>query len=188
MRSGAVFWRTPYAYLDCVYGITIMTIGISLVNGKTQDIIRYVGSISKICLSLQIFKFLSLSDRFSYLIFILEKVCADVVVFVIIMLICSFGFLIPFWLLARNQLQFDTFDKGTAPSYSDLPGAVRFMFQMWFGEVGSTLDDFQYGEGTSVCYLFILFFGATFLIIIVLLNMLIAIMGDTFAKHYESKK
>lgn len=58
------------------------------------------------------------------------------------------------------------------------------MFYMLLGEVGPS-GNFDKGKKTQETALWFFFCVATFFFIIVMMNMLVAIMGDTFAKNYE---
>ena len=49
----------------------------------------------------------------------------------------------------------------------------------------TSLDDFSEGPQVGMCYFFFIF--ATFIVQLVMLNMLIAIMGDTFDKITENR-
>jgi hypothetical protein len=49
------------------------------------------------------------------------------------------------------------------------------------------LEDYELGDGSDYLLLWIFFVSASFFLLIHLLNMLIAIMGETFAKFNEIK-
>ena len=49
------------------------------------------------------------------------------------------------------------------------------------------LEDYDLGDGSDNFLLWLFFVGASFFLLIHLLNMLIAIMGDTFGKFNEIK-
>ena len=70
------------------------------------------------------------------------------------------------------------------PLYAkSLYGSLQYIFMLSLGELG--VDQFEKGEGTQTPYLWILFLIASFTLIVHMLNMLIAIMGETFAKSNE---
>jgi len=71
--------------------------------------------------------------------------------------------------------------------YHTKPGAVIFMYYLVLGEVG-TSGGFEEGDKSQLIILWILFVIVTFIAITVMMNMLVAIMGDTFAKSYENKE
>lgn len=61
------------------------------------------------------------------------------------------------------------------------------MFYLLLGEVGFS-GVFGSGKGTQEVALWAFFIFATFFFIIVMMNMLVAIMGDTFVKNYEKEE
>lgn len=68
--------------------------------------------------------------------------------------------------------------------YCTVSGAFIFMYYLILGEVG-TSGGFEEGDKTQLAILWVFFVTCTFVCIIVLMNMLVAIMGDTFVKNYE---
>ena len=72
------------------------------------------------------------------------------------------------------------------PAYSTLIGSLQHVFLLALGEFN--LEDYEIG-GNSYDYfaLWLLFIAASFVLLIHLLNMLIAIMGESFAQNNEQK-
>lgn len=68
--------------------------------------------------------------------------------------------------------------------YCTKSGSLIFMYYFILGEVG-TSGGFEEGNKTQIIILWVLFVLCSFIGIIVLMNMLVAIMGDTFVKNYE---
>jgi len=62
-------------------------------------------------------------------------------------------------------------------------GALEYVFIMLLGE--SDTGGFSVGNSSQYWILVILFVGTTFFIMIHMLNMLIAVMGDTFSQRGE---
>jgi len=67
--------------------------------------------------------------------------------------------------------------------YGDYKLSTWYMYNMIIGN--TDVEAFGYGNGTEAVYLYILFIGSSFFILIHLLNMLIAIMGETFNKRSD---
>lgn len=91
-----------------------------------------------------------------------------------------------FYMIGRNQIEFDMIaeDDKNFPLYSDLTGAFRFIYYVCLGAFDQ--DGFETGEKNShLLILKILFFMVTFLFCVHMMNMLIAIMGDTFSQNKE---
>jgi len=61
------------------------------------------------------------------------------------------------------------------------------MYYLVLGEVG-TSGGFEEGGKSQIVILWVFFVIVTFIAITVMMNMLVAIMGDTFAKNYENEE
>jgi hypothetical protein len=102
--------------------------------------------------------------------------------------IASFAFANAFYLLGRNQIQFDEVSQDDVPSYATFSGAVFFIYQISLGEV-YVIDSFTVGNNPQQYYpLWVIFILSTFTLLVHMLNMLIAIMGETFAKYGEVRE
>ena len=75
--------------------------------------------------------------------------------------------------------------EDSVPDYSKFHGALKHVYLLALGEFN--LKDYELGDGTDKLLLWILFVSASFFLLIHLLNMLIAIMGETFVKFNEIK-
>ena len=75
----------------------------------------------------------------------------------------------------------------TLPPYTYILGAFQYVYLLALGEFD--IDGYQLGENKfQRAILSIYFLLATFLFVIHLLNMLIAIMGEVFTENNEKKK
>ena len=93
------------------------------------------------------------------------------------MLVIMFAFANSFYLIGRNQLEFE----GHEAEYADFGGAMKYIYLTALGEFG--IEDYEgKGEGKYRGILWFLFILATFMLLVHLLNMLIAIMGETFSE------
>ena len=71
------------------------------------------------------------------------------------------------------------------PVYSDFFESIKYMYLLALGEFG--FDDFELGNGDQGKWLWLYFEIASFVILVHLMNMLIAVMGETFSSNNEIK-
>jgi hypothetical protein len=72
------------------------------------------------------------------------------------------------------------------PIYFKIEGALQYVYLMSLGETGEGDDNYIKGNNpSSQIILWVLFILLTFTVCIHLLNMLIAIMGETFTENNE---
>merc|ERR1711957_871428 len=104
----------------------------------------------------------------------------DILGFLIILSIFMFTFSFSFFILAQNQLNFDglTADEADGIPYATFVGSLTYIGNMIVGQTDQ--ERFSLGDGRMQELLNVVFWGACFIIINNLLNMLIAIMGNTF--------
>lgn len=121
-----------------------------------------------------------MSNNFDILFEVIVTIFYDIVYLVIIMVIWCCVSSLSFFLLGQNQLAFDqaTDEELDSVSYSTASGSLSFIFHMLLGE--SDFGGFTVGAGSQSTLLSIMFVITTFIIMIHLLNMLIAVMGNTF--------
>ena len=102
------------------------------------------------------------------------------------MIVVLAAFANAFYLMGKNQVQFDEIeDKDDYPIYYEIRGAFQYIYLLSLGEIFADDDNFSKGNKQQQGYLWVLFILATFVIIVTMMNMLIAIMGDTFVKSSE---
>ena len=96
--------------------------------------------------------------------------------------IAVFAFSNAYFLIGQNQIQFDALKDSEKPMYVSFIGSLQFIYLMALGEVDEAGN---YGNGTGGHYftLWILFMMTSFTLIVHMLNMLIAIMGNTFGEN-----
>lgn len=102
----------------------------------------------------------------------------------VLMVMIIFSFANAFYLIGKNQLQFDNIATGDRPLYTTMIGSLQYIYMLMLGEVGNT-GMFEVGDASNSEYLWVLFLFGSFVIIIHLINMLVALMGDTFNKMKE---
>jgi hypothetical protein len=132
--------------------------------------------------------YLSLVDNIAPLINVFFKIFYDIsgIMIVIVLLLWSSAF--SFYILAQNQINFDNLsdeDMGDLP-YGTLKDSLNYMGNMMIGETDE--GPFTLGDAKMEVPLFILFWICAFTSLIHLLNMLIAIMGNTFEAGNQTQE
>ena len=124
-------------------------------------------------------------DQIAPLISIAFQIMKDILGFLVILVIFMFTFSFSFYLLAQNQLNFDNLTRDEADNipYATFGGSLTYIGNMIVGQTDQ--DSFELGEARMEILLNLVFWAACFIIMIHLLNMLIAIMGNTFTVGNE---
>ena len=131
-------------------------------------------------------KYLQLVDGIAPYIVIFKTTLVHIRYFVPTLLIILFAFSNSFWLLGKNQLQFDKIPEGAEPLYStSVYGSIKYMYLLTLGELSADAFDYEKGEASEFYWLWALFIIASFIVIIQLLNLLIALMGEPFAENSD---
>lgn len=145
---------------------------------------RILASFLTIIIFLKCLYYLKMIDSLAPHISIIFEIFFAIRYFIFIFGLTVFAFTMSFYLLGRNQIQFDSITPTEAPVYSEFGGALWQMWMLCLG--GPEVDGFFIGENKLMKpFLLIMFFLSALSILIHLLNMLIAIMGDTFSKNNE---
>ena len=107
------------------------------------------------------------------------KIASDIKWFVALLLIYVYAFAAMFAILAHNQVEFETVHPGSIP-YWGLGGAVQYVLGICYGSA----DDGAFGLGTadSRAVLYLVFYVAMFCLVIHLLNLVIALMGNSYGE------
>jgi len=90
-----------------------------------------------------------------------------------------------FYLIGRNQVIFDNIEEGDEPLYSVFSGTIQYIYLLCLGEIGADDANFSKGDQSQFYIGWALFILATFIILVTMMNMLIAIMGTTFERNME---
>ena len=130
--------------------------------------------------------FMQLIDDLAALVLIIFQVFRDIAYFVVTMFIAICACANAFYLIGKNQVQFDIPTGGPYPQYHTVEGAFKYIYLMALGELGVDDNNFAMGAASQGPVLWLLFLLAAFTLCIHLLNMLIAIMSETFAKNSEA--
>ena len=129
------------------------------------------------------YDWMRLFEKTSFYIMLIEETIADVSPFLLLLIISLLMFGFP-------MIMLDLLDSGEeALLIEQLSGSIVFdlilnQYYLALGEYRT--DNFQGASATLLCFVF--FMLATFMTQVVLLNLLIAIMGDTFSRVTEHKE
>jgi len=118
---------------------------------------------------IKIFKYLSVFAPFRYFVMMLLAMIADIRVFLAILFIAMFAY---------GQIMLTMSDKSVADDEAGAIGDFRQGYVLAFGDLGAFAD-----YGWLKFFMFSMF---TFLIPLTLMNMLIAIMSDTYGRVQEN--
>lgn len=135
-------------------------------------------------LFLRLTYFLKLFDSIAPLITIIMQIFKDILYFIVILFMITFAVACCLSILAQNQINFDQIDKQDVSQieYATISSAIVYVGSMILGDPVST-DSFHLGLESQKTYLLIVYYVSSFIIMVHLLNMLIAIMGNTFSQH-----
>ena len=139
--------------------------------------LRVIEATASIFIWLKSLYFLQLFDEFSQLVLTAYQVLLEIRWFIIVILIIILAFGNAFWLIGRNQLHYDRVENVKDISYYNFWQTSLYMYYQMLGEL--ILDPFEAGKDpTHEAVLWILFLLSSFTLIVTLLNMLVAIMGE----------
>ena len=108
------------------------------------------------------------------------KIAGDIKWFVLVSLIYVYTFAALLPILARNQVDFEEADRYSIP-YRSLGGALHYVLAICYG--GADPVAFDLGTAESRAVLYLVFYLAVFWLLIHFLNMVIAIMGNSFSER-----
>lgn len=132
--------------------------------------------------------FLKLNDKIAPLIFIMVKIIQDIRFFMYVFFIIQFSFMVAFYLIGQVQVE-QVPDKKDDVRYASVGGAFQYMWYISIGELSADDNLFAITDSTwTQAILWALFVLATFLVLIHMLNMLIAVMTETFTVNNENEQ
>ena len=151
---------------------------------------RQISTFVVIVMGLKIMYYLKLIPMLTKHIEAFFDIAASIGTFLVMFLLFILAFSIAFWILGRNQIQYDELGANEEPDYASFWSALWYVWNICIGNASG--DSFFTGKNSDMekrestwnhTYLIILFILATFILLIHLLNMLIAIMSDQFATN-----
>ncbi|CDW74847.1 wd-40 repeat protein [Stylonychia lemnae] len=123
---------------------------------------RIVLGVLNLLVFLRILSYFRLNQSSRVLIRLIIEVCRDMVSFTLLLFLSIVGFAITFNIIQSNDSDEDT-----------LRGNLGLYYRLIYGDFGMIADD----TGTA---LWIVFIGSSFFITLIMMNLLIAIMSDTY--------
>lgn len=127
--------------------------------------------------------YLKMIETFANHIDMIFRILWEIKFFGIVLAVTMVAFTNSYYLIGRNQIQFDNIDPEEPIIYAEWMGAFWTVTMLSLGNPET--DNFFQGDGNQKIYLMCLFGLSAVMILIHLLNMLIAIMADTFTKYNE---
>lgn len=179
-------FRRGWAYLDAVIIVTNTVITMSLFTDISIIDLRIIEAILIVAILAKSLYFLRLIGEIAPLVDIIFKILGDIKYFVAIFGISLFAFVLAFLAIGKNQehLALLDGDEDAIPGYATLMGSINHVYTASLGEFDT---DSYFGHDMEP-YCVILFFGLSFFMCLHMLNMLIAIMGDSFSSNKEHRE
>ena len=160
---------------------------IGLISIESQ---RTLAAISVCFLWFKVFDWLRLFDTTAFFISLIQNTVYDIRSFLLILFICYMMFGSAFYILNMNRLGV-TDEEGESAEI--VPNISTFwVFDAFYNQYELGLGEFELdgirASDNNKALVYLLFLLSTFTIQITFLNMLIAIMGDTFGQAMENRE
>ena len=146
--------------------------------------LRIFEALLTVMMMLKVLYFLRLIGEIAPLIDIIFTIVKDIKYFLAIFLIAQIAFIFAYYSIGRNQMDLAGDDEDLIPGYSTYMGAINHVYLSSLGEFDTEI----YFENDMTPILLPIFFLLSFFMCIHLLNMLIAIMGESFANNTNNKE
>lgn len=193
-HMGTKFFKRFYTWIDiCFYSLNTMISIIVLTfeeNEANKKMERILACFAVFLFLNKSFYYMKLVDSIAPFIDIIIQIVVDIQAFMIVFFTAMIALSCSFFLLAQNQIDFDMKDdektreeKEKVIPYSTISSSLWYMWQLCLG--GANTKTYSIGEASQTTYLTGFYILAQFFMIIHLLNLLIAIMGETFANCKE---
>ena len=174
------FW----AYLDFSILTANIIIACSLFTEMNVLNLRIFEAILIVVMMLKSLYFLRLIGEIAPLIDIIFSIIHEIRYFMAIYIIALVSFICAFYSIGRNQAQLAGDEEDLIPEYATYLGAFKHVYSSSLGQLNT--ESYYDNQMTTICI--VLFLLMSFFMCIVLLNMLIAIMGDIFANNQDTKE
>ncbi len=147
------------------------------------EILREIAAVAGFFLIVKFFDWLRVFEPTAFYVLLMLETIKDTRVFIILILFALMMFGIPLSILNENRTSDDEIVE--SPIGFWVFDMLLNQYLLALGEWEATRGNYSEGIQTKMCYAF--FFAATFISQITMLNMLIAVMGDTFDRVMENK-
>lgn len=191
-----LFFKRGWTMIDMTIIISNLLICSSLAFRYERVTERYFEALCIVPLMSKSLYFFRLFGEIAPLIDIIFVILNDLAHFMIIYCVALTAFIIAFYVVGQNQMELelkawseagaDPAEKPEPTAYFTLQGAVIHVYLSSLGEFN--VDDYTRSEGLVKNFLLMLFFFLSFFMCIHLLNMLIAIMGNSFERNSAEKE
>ena len=120
------------------------------VHVKEESSLRVVEAFIAILIWNKSLYFMSLVNEIAPLVTIIFKVFYDILNFMLVLAIVILAFANSFYLIGKNQAQFDDIDNvADYPLYFKIEGALQYVYLMSLGETGEGDDNYIKGNNPS---------------------------------------
>lgn len=186
------YFTDPWNVLDtCSISLNITFIALLVLNITIESNeyipkynIRTLGAVASFFMWLKVFYWMRLFPDTAHYVTLITSTVSDVKIFFIMIMIilaafANFFYIINFNSSANSSNDFES-DFTYVPSNLGMPifDAIMTMYLLALGEFN--LDGFTQGPNVIIAWVF--FLMATFIVLIVFMNMLITIVGETFGR------
>ena len=151
--------------------LNIVTMVCDLAGVRPEDVAT-LAAVAVVFMWLKVFYFLRIFNATASLVRMIIEIAHDMKYFFVVLMLAVVAFANAFYILTVNQPSVDAL----------VPYSFVFSYRMGLGD----FDTDSFGETKDEILLWVLWFVNTLLINIMLLNLLIAIMGDTFERVLET--
>lgn len=178
--GAALIWN----FLDIVTSVTTIYFSVEIIFELELDYASFiVGGTAVFTLWLKLLYFMRLFRPTAAFIRMIVEMLLDIRIFLLIFFIAIFAFANAYYVFdlyteLYNIRNLDSYEKATEGSYMQV---VIYTYLQSLGELGFD----KYNASYTPTVFWIVFFISTLLLQITLLNLLIAIMGDTFGRVLE---
>jgi len=185
------YFKKAWNYLDLVTYSLVIVYGILVLSEANPINVRPLASLIILCMWIKLLYFLRLFLPTLYMINMIIQVFWDMYTFLVVMALAMLSFANSFYIVSINTLEVER--EGLPPEEATelqsfmlgntFPMALMYSFNQGLGNF--LISDYPGKQNEILLWLF--FFMEAMLIQVVLLNLLIAIISDTFAQVQARK-
>ena len=184
MEDKLSYFTSFWNYIDIVGIAFTLIIIISAFSGEggliSYEVLRILAAFASCCQMVKCYDWLRLFESTSFYILLITETLNDIKPFMILLAVTLLTFGIPMVLLNLNRSEDNAIIDPVFGFW--LLDLVMNQYLLALGEFN--MDAFSDNPQSALCYIF--FILATFITQLTMLNMLIAIMGDTFGRVMEN--